>query len=317
VEVSISHPDRDHFKDPVAFAKLHALQQYALKQDGVLSTQSLVDYHQAARVALLGDAAQRSVMPDSREQVEQLHLLVEGPPDQLGGARGFITGDFTTARVLLRVADIGAKKMIVMADALNGELERQFPASQGYKTVVAGDAYIASLALDSFVEDLFSSLLSAIVIIFVMMVLFFRSLRAGLVSVLPNLTPLIATFGYMGWAGIALNTTTVIIFAISLGLAVDNTIHYMARFSEERPRYKTVRDAVIATYFGAGRAIMLSSTMLALGISILIWSQFMPSQLFGKLMSLTIIGAIIGDLIILPAIVMLAYRDDTEVAQHA
>ena len=62
---------------------------------------------------------------------------------------------------------------------------------------------------------------------------------------------------------------------------------------------------------------MLSSTMLALGISILIFSDFMPSQLFGKLMSLTIVGAIIGDMIILPAIVMLAYRDTTEVATHA
>jgi uncharacterized protein len=310
VEISIEHPDRDRFKDPAAFTALRALQTYALAQPGVLSTQSMVDYHQAARVALLGDPAQRDVMPESRDQIEQLQLLVEGPPDQLGGVRGFITSDFTNARVLLRVADVGAKHMIVMGAGLDAELARLFPPEQGYKTTVAGDAYVASLALDSFIQDLFASLLSAIAIIFFIMILFFRSLRAGLVSILPNLTPLIATFGYMGWAHIDLNTTTVIIFAISLGLAVDNTIHFLARFSEERPRVTTVRDALVATYFGSGRAILLSSTMLAMGISLLIWSKFMPSQLFGKLMTLTICGAIIGDLIILPAIIQLAYRDD-------
>jgi hydrophobe/amphiphile efflux-3 (HAE3) family protein len=317
VEINISHPDRDHFKDPAAFANIQKLQAFAASQPGALSSQSMVDFHQAARVALLGDPAQRTVMPESREQIEQLQLLIEGPPDQTGGVRAFVTSDFQHTRVLIRVADIGAKKMIVMGQALDQELARLFPPAQGYTTAVAGDAYVASLALDSFIKDLFGSLISAVGLIFLMMTLFFRSLRAGLVSVLPNITPLIATFGYMGWAGIDLNTTTVIIFAISLGLAVDNTIHFLARFSEERPRYAHVRQAVIATYFGAGRAIMLSSTMLALGISILIFSDFIPSQLFGKLMSLTIVSAIIGDMIILPAIILLAYRDTTRVAHHA
>jgi hypothetical protein len=305
VEISISHPDVDHFKDPEVYANLAQMQEFALAQSEVLSTQSLVDFHQAARVALIGDPAQRDVMPTSRAQIEQLHLLIEGPPDQLGGVRSYMTTSFDNARLLLRVRDSGAKKMIALGDTLEAELARRFPASAGYEVIIAGDAYVASVALDSFVRDLFASLLLAIVIIFGMMTVVFRSLKVGLISVVPNLTPLLLTFAYMGYEGITLNTTTIIIFAISLGLAVDDTIHFLARYREESARRANTYDALIHTYFGAGRAIMLTSVLLLVGMGVLLFSDFQPTNYFGSLTGITIAGAVFGDLILLPPLLLL------------
>lgn len=308
VEIIVKHPDRDHFKEPEPFAKLYAFQQRASKIDGVLSTQSMVDFHQAARVGLLGDPAQRQVMPESREQIEQLQTLIEGPPDSNQGVRAYVTSDFKSARTLLRVQDFGAKRMIVVADELKAELNTLFPAKDGYKTIISGDAYVASISLDSFVRDLFYSLLLAMVIIFGMMTVVFRSLKVGLISIIPNVTPLVATLGYMGFMGIDLNTTTIIIFAISLGLAVDDTIHFLARFREESEQRETTYDALIYTYFGAGRAIMLTSVMLVMGLLVLMFSDFKPSSMFAKLTAITIGGALLGDLFILPPVLLLAYR---------
>lgn len=308
IEVVVTHKDRDHFMDPVAYAKIKALQDFGDQQDGVLSSQSLVDFHQAARVGLIGDVAQRSVMPSSREEVVQLHTLIEGSPDSTDGVRGFLTSDRKMTRLLLRVEDFGARRTMDLGNQLQQKIDELFPTSKGYKTIISGDAYVASISLDSFIRDLFYSLLLAIVIIFGVMTLVFRSLKVGLIAILPNAIPLIMTFGYMGAASIDLNTTTIIIFAISLGLAVDDTIHFLARFKEEQKKRDDVYTALVHTYFGAGRAIMLTSVLLLVGLGVLMFSSFKPSTYFARLTAFTIFGAVFGDLLILPPLLLIAYR---------
>lgn len=312
VEVSLEHSDVDAFKSPELFWKVAALEAYAATQEVVISTQSVVGFHQAARVGLLGDPAQRAVLPDSREQIEQIQLLIAGAPDSQTGVNRFMTPDFRHARVLLRVADDGAKAQLGLGQNLKVKLAELFPPESGVRYSITGDAYVASLSLDSFIRDLFSSLMWAMVIIFGMMSLSFRSLKLGLVAVLPNLIPLLMTFGYMGLRDIDLNTTTIITFAISLGLAVDDTIHFLARFQEERGHGKSVADAIVASYDGAGRAIMLTSLMLLVGLVVLMFSDFVPTRLFGTLTSITIFGALLGDLVLLPPLLYLVYRGEDE-----
>jgi hypothetical protein len=310
IEVSLEAQSRDRFKDPQTYAKLRALQEFSEEQPAVISTQSFVDFHQSARAALLGDPEERQKMPDSRAQVEQLHLLIAGAPDEPVGTNKFVTSDFKNARVLLRVKDVGAKQQMKLADRLEDRLAELFPDGSGVAYRLTGDAYVASVALDSFIRDLFYSLLLAIVIIFGMMTFVFRSVKIGLISMLPNTIPLVMTFGYMGWQGINLNTTTIIIFAISIGLAVDDTIHFLARFREELDRRDTVREAILASYFGAGRAILLTSVMLVLGLAVLLTSSFVPTRQFGILTGITIFGAVFADLVLLPSILYLVYGAD-------
>lgn len=317
MEISLESQQEARFKDPEVYKKLHEIQTFAEQQETVISTQSIVDFHQSTRAALLGDPAERQQMPDSRAQIEQLHLLIAEAPDEPGATGKFVTSDFQNARILLRVRDDGAKRQMKLGNTLEDRLSELFPEGSGVDYRITGDAYVASVALDSFIRDLFYSLLLAIVIIFGMMTVVFRSLKIGLISMLPNTIPLVMTFGYMGWQGIDLNTTTIIIFAISLGLAVDDTIHFLARFREELDRRETVRDAILASYFGAGRAIMLTSVMLLLGMSVLLLSDFVPTRQFGILTGITIAGAVFGDLILLPALLYLLYRKDEDEAVEA
>jgi predicted RND superfamily exporter protein len=225
-----------------------------------------------------------------------------------------VTSDFRNARIHVRVSDVGAKAQLQLAERFEDKLGSLFGADSGVNYRLTGDAFVASVALDSFIRDLFYSLLIAIVIIFAMMTVVFRSLKLGLVSMLPNTIPLVMTFGYMGLMGINLNTTTIIIFAISLGLAVDDTIHFLARFREELDRRDTAKEAILYTYYGAGRAILLTSVLLVTGLAVLLLSDFVPTRQFGILTSITIGGAVFGDLILLPSLLYLLYRREEDSA---
>ncbi len=307
MEISFESTERDHFKQPDIYESVHRIQQFAAADDNVLSTESYVDYFQTARVAVTGDVEQRGDMPENLSQIEQLYLLIADAPDSEDGLANFVTGDFRNARILIRVADSGATSHLALADRLEEKLDDQFGHLDEMEIFITGDAYVASAALDSFIRDLLFSLLIAIVVIFTLMTVVFRSIKIGLISLIPNTLPLLITYGYMGLTGIDLNTTTIIIFAISLGIAVDDSIHFFARFVEERNKTTDLREAILNAYYGAGRAIMLTSILLLIGMTVLTFSSFVPTQQFGLLTAITIGSAVLADLFILPALLYLVY----------
>ncbi len=305
-EISLEAEDRDHFKNPDIYAAVHAVQTFAKEHPTVLSTESYVDYLQTARVAVTGDVDQRFRLAENTAQLEQLLLIISDAPDTQGGLSNFVTDDFRNARILLRVADSGANSHLALAEDLQAELAHHFDGTDTNYTLT-GDAYVASAALNSFIRDLMVSLFIAIGVIFILMTLVFRSLKIGIISLLPNCLPLFVAYGYMGIADINLNTTTIIIFAISLGIAVDDSIHFFARFTEEKKRHDDLKTAILHTYYGAGRAILLTSLLLIIGMSVLTLSDFVPTQQFGLLTGITIASAVLADLFILPPLLYLVY----------
>ena len=124
------------------------------------------------------------------------------------------------------------------------------------------------------------------------------------------MTPLVATLGYMGIRGHDLNVSNVIVFAIGLGIAVDDTIHFVARFQNELLADKAIEPAINRTAKGAGRAILLTTVLVVGGMAILLNSTFVPTQRFAELTIVTMIAALLGDLVLLPAIIRLAYRNN-------
>ena len=136
--------------------------------------------------------------------------------------------------------------------------------------------------------------------IFAIIAILFRSVLFGLVAVLPNMTPLILTMGYMAIRGYDLNAGNVVVFSLSLGIAVDNTIHFLARFREEISKH-SVHDALQRTLAFTGRAVVLSSLIIVSGLAVLMLSEFRPTRGFAELTSFTMLSALLGDLILLPA----------------
>jgi len=166
---------------------------------------------------------------------------------------------------------------------------------------VTGRSLLAMRAIDNVIRDMLVSIFAAFGIICVAVSLMYRSLKIGLISMVPNLIPIMVTMGFMGLAGITLRTSTLIIFSISLGIAVDDTIHYITRFREELSRTGDYTVSMHRALRSAGRAIVLTTLIMIAGFIVFISSDFKASQDFGLLASITIGAALLGSLLFLPA----------------
>lgn len=173
---------------------------------------------------------------------------------------------------------------------------------------MTGDAYVSSVAIDRLIRDLFFSLLAAAAVIFVVIGVLFRSPRIGLISTLPNITPLAIVLGYMGWRGYEMNATNSLVFSISLGIAVDDTIHFLARFKEETKLSNNRSLAIQRTLEGAGKAIVLTTFLIVSGLSVMMFFSFVPTRRMAELVSISLVAALVGDLLLLPACLALFWK---------
>ena len=145
------------------------------------------------------------------------------------------------------------------------------------------------------------SFLSAFGIIFIAVTLLYRSIKAGLIIMIPNVIPLVFTLGFMGLFGITVRLSTVVIFAICLGMAVDDTIHYLTRFREELARTGDYVLSMYNTLRTAGRAIVLATSIMIAGFLVFVTSRFRATQDFGLLSSIALLSSLLGSLLFLPA----------------
>lgn len=210
----------------------------------------------------------------------------------------FLADGEPVARVMMRIQDVGSAGMKELIADVERSLSAEMPDDVEFQ--VTGDAYLHAVCMDAFTRDLFYSLIAASGVIFLLITVLFRSLRIGLISAVPNMFPLIMTLGYMHWKGYELTAGNVIVFAISLGIAVDDTIHFLARYRDEK-KVSTSYAAIHGTLCTSGRAILLTSILVVSGLSILVYSDFVPTRRFAELTAITMCSALPGDIILLPA----------------
>jgi hypothetical protein len=220
----------------------------------------------------------------------------------------YLTIDRNRARISIMVQDIGAKELLYLSERLIEQAGVYFGDLDNITFDLTGEAYINAKGLDAVIRDLLGSLFLAVLIIFGLLTLLFKSPRLGLLSIPPNLIPLVLTLAYMGLRDIRLNTATAMIFSISIGMAVDATIHIFVRFREESRREKSLDEALISASRGAGRAIVITCFMLMAGFSVMLLSSFVPVKRFGELTAITALGCLMGNLVVLPALLKLWWK---------
>ncbi len=132
----------------------------------------------------------------------------------------------------------------------------------------------------------------------------FRSFRLSLLAILPNIIPLMIAGGLMGYLGIKLRPSTAMTFSIALGIAVDNTIHFLARFRQEFKISGDYAKSVSETLLTTGKAIISTGIILSLGFFVLYFSEFVPNHEFGILATIIIISAVCGSLVLLPVLIL-------------
>ncbi len=174
---------------------------------------------------------------------------------------------------------------------------------------LTGTSIVASNGTQYMVINLFTSLLFAILAISILMAILFRSWRMVIVSLIPNFIPLLVTGGIMGWFGIPLKPSTLLVFSIAFGISVDDTIHYLAKYRQElKNKQWDLKECVIMAIREAGLGMFYSSIVLFCGFSMFSFSQFGGTQALGLLVSLTLLVAMITNLVVLPTLLLTLER---------
>lgn len=215
--------------------------------------------------------------------------------DQL---RGFLSPDGRAAKILVRSNLSGSQSMAAAVRELERQGREIFPDLRVYAT---GTMVLLNRTSDTIAAEQRFSVTLALLTIFLMLALLFRSLRVGLTALVPNLIPILFFFGFMGWSGIPLNLTTSLVASVVLGLAVDNAVQFIVRFRRLQRENEPIAEAIIKSMRYSGRPIIYANIAIAATFTIFAASNFQPIGSFGLLSAVTILGCLVEDLVLLPA----------------
>lgn len=290
LEIDIMADEVQFFGKAENMKRVCDLQARIRAHEGVISTLSFCDLLKEAGVSF-------ETLPDQKQYSLRLAAMTKLQGDQVGQ---YITSARNNVHLTVRIPDNGVQHSDKTIKDLQGMVSAAF-AGTPITYRFTGVAYNSTRGIDVFVDDLFASLLTAFVIIFLLLFVAFRSFYAGITAVLPNVLPLCITLAVIPLYGYGLNTTSVLVFTISIGLAVDNSIHIISRFRQEYRHHRSVDDAIRLAMRSSGRAICQSNILLCVGLAVLFISNFEPIVRVGTLTITTIASSLIISLVVLPA----------------
>ena len=214
-------------------------------------------------------------------------------------------------RIMLRSYEQqpSATKRSIIAQVEQISREEFPPDSDPPGAEVTGFFVLLANLIESILRDQWSAFGVAAVAIWLMMVVAVRSPTLALIALLPNILPIFVVTGMMGWLGLKINMGAAMIAAVSVGLSIDSSIHYLTAFRRARDQGTPIDEALAAVHQTVGRAVVFSTFALIVGFTVLCTSQFVPTIYFGALVSLSMLGGLIGNLIILPLLIKLTSGD--------
>ena len=243
-------------------------------------------------------------VPTDRDTVAQEMLLFENSgADDL---ERVVDRDYRKTRVTVKTPWVDA----VICRAFMDEIRHRFTGAFGNRAEVSitGIMALMARAIVAAIHSMAQSYGIALGVIAVMMVVLVADLKLGLISMIPNLLPILITMGLIGLAGIPLDINTLMIGSIAIGLVVDDTVHFMYNFKKYYGRSGNVRDAVRQTLLGAGRALLITSLTLCTGFFILMVATLENMVKFGFFTGITILFALVADFLLAPALLTLMVR---------
>lgn len=219
--------------------------------------------------------------------------------------RNFVNDRRDAMRINLRAVEgIQVAEKLEMARRISARAAGSF--GDGYEVEVTGLYPFYATLVAGLLRDQNRSFAVAVVCIFGLMALFLRSIRLSLIALVPNVVPIGLTMGLMGWRGIPVNMATAMILAVSIGIAVDDALHYAWRFRRELRRRGDPSAAMLAAHATVGRACVFTSMVIVSGFWILCLSEFLPTAYFGGLIGVTMLGALLADLLLFPMLLVWA-----------
>jgi len=244
-------------------------------------------------------------LPTSQEQSFILSYAKNATKDSKENImKSYVDSTGQVARITTFMKDIGTGNMANIEDKLLTKIHKIFPEDR-YKVTMTGKALVFEKGTKYLLENLVSSILFAILLISLLMVFMFRSFKMVVVSLIPNLLPLVITAGLMGYFGIPLKPSTILVFSIAFGLSVDDTIHFLAQYRQELTHNNwRIKKSVFATIKESGISMFYTSVVLFSGFSVFMLSEFGGTVALGGLIAITLAFGMLSNLMLLPCLVL-------------
>ena len=279
--------------EPALLRSVAALQAFVEAEPGVDKAVSVVDYLAKLHREMHGGDARLERVPDTREQVAQYLVLLEGKETDT-----LLDWDASTGVVRVRHHLTGSAALGSLIRRIEAAAPRLFPP--GVAVRATGDAILIRNAADYMAINEVTSFGSTILLIALVHAWLFRSLRAGFLSLVPDLVPVLFTFGLMGALGIPLNPGTAMIVSVAIGIAVDDTVHHIVTYRRQLREHGDRRVAMVRTMRAQGRPIIYVSLALAGSFGVLGASHFVPIAHFGVLSAVVMLVAMASELTLTP-----------------
>jgi len=285
---------RNAFKEPVNLAIIEELQRWLEEQPDVGGTTSLVDYVKLIHRGFYDNDPAKLVIPESKELITQLMFF--GANDEIDS---FVDSRYQTVNILVRSTAIDSANVTQLVAVIEARLETLPPHLTGH---VTGNSVLINKTSDDIAYGQAISLGLAFIIIYGMLCLLFMSFRIGFLALIPNALPVVVYFGILGVTGITLNTTTGLVACLVLGIAVDDTIHFLVRFNTAAKKLADEAKGVVEALWAVSRPVTYTSAALCLGFLAIGTSTLQNQREFGALAAFTLGFAWLVDIVFTPAL---------------
>ncbi len=292
------------FRDPAALKKVMELEQGLREVPDVTATESLLSVLEYANQVVVGDAANPQDLFTKAGLVPQLLLMIGMGSDGEELIRGFVDEDFGKMRLSVRIKN---SPDVPLGSTIDGILTKADAVMKGLATPFAtGELVVMERQGQELINSQFESMLIAIVIIAVLMMIQMGTPLFGLVSLVPNIPPVAAVFGIMGWFGITLDFITIFAATVAVGLAVDNTIQYVTQLKREMHLNPNlgVEQCVLKAYTLAAKPMASWSIVTMLGFLALAATPYKGATYFGILVASAVAMGMFGDLVFMQSFIL-------------
>ncbi len=312
INILIDSGEVDGIKRPEFLNTVEDLRKW-LVADGnedlnVGRTDAFGDFIKTMHLAMNNDDTSYYRIPERYMDILDYLEIYSGDDDNSDGRidefESYVDVDFKRTNLFARLWEkqgtmLGTAELQAILDKISEHLENILPA--GYRYRITGEPSIMIRLAYYVVQGQLLSLFLCLIVVCIIVILLFKNWRAGLLALIPMGVGVIINFGIMGWFGINLDLATAIIASLTIGIGVDDTIHFLNTYRHNRERNLSIDQTIERTLAVSGKAIIFTSLALIFGFSVLVASNFVPIILFGILAAITMIATTIGALLVLPS----------------
>jgi hydrophobe/amphiphile efflux-3 (HAE3) family protein len=303
-EIRIDTKKDGGIKDYTTLQKISKLQRELAEYPEFSKSVSIADLLKYTNQAYHDGDKRYYIVPNVLEISDILSYIPKGKNGQANMIKSMVDSTFRQARISIQMADIGSAAMKPLNEKVQKQVDEIFSRDK-YDVKLTGTSIIFLKGNDYLVENLLQSMISALIIISLMMAFLFFSWKMVLISLIPNIVPLLMTLGIMGFFDIRLKPSTIIIFSIAYGIVVDFTIHFLAKYRNALKRNNwDMKLAIPQSLTEAGPSIIYTAVALFFGFIIFAASNFGGTVALGVLTSLSLLFGMLMNLLLLPSLLL-------------